>query len=145
MFSKRIKILRKKKGWSQEQLGRKLNITQGAISQWENGITMPSAEQLLSLSLLFNCSISNLLGKTDDCIDDDMLDIVNELPDELLEKHGNVLDAQREYEAQKKEAVPLDGLDAEFKEKISRLNPKNRERMAAYLDGLLDSQDTQSP
>lgn len=36
-------------------------------------------------------------------------------------------------------------LDAEFQDKLSRLSPKNMERMAAYLDGLLDSQDTPAP
>ena len=43
----------------------------------------------------------------------------------------------------KKEAVTADSFDTMFSEKITRLTPENRERMAAYLDGLLDSQDTQ--
>ena len=136
MFSKQIKDLRKEKGWSQAQLARKLNITQGAVSQWENGITMPSADQLLSISLLFNRSIANLLGKSDDYVDEKILDVVNEIPNELLEKHGNVLEAQREYEAQKKEAVPMDDLDDRLVDMLVSLSPDQVQRVMDFVAGM---------
>lgn len=37
-----IKEARERLGISQEELARRLNVTKGAISQWENGITAPS-------------------------------------------------------------------------------------------------------
>lgn len=45
----------------------------------------------------------------------------------------------------KKEPAISDGLDAEFSARVGRLNPANREKMLAYLDGLLDSQAEQAP
>jgi len=45
----------------------------------------------------------------------------------------------------KKEPATADGLDAEFSARVGRLNPANREKMLAYLDGLLDSQAAQVP
>lgn len=38
-FNERIKEFRRERGYSQEQIARKLHITQGAVSQWEKGIT----------------------------------------------------------------------------------------------------------
>ena len=45
----------------------------------------------------------------------------------------------------KKEPATAGGLDAEFNARVGRLNPANREKMLAYLDGLLDSQAEQAP
>lgn len=47
MLNERIKQLRKQSGYSQMQLAKKLHLTQGAISQWENGLTVPAADQLV--------------------------------------------------------------------------------------------------
>ena len=38
--------LRRKQGLSQAQLAEKLNITQGAVSQWEMGLSKPKSEIL---------------------------------------------------------------------------------------------------
>jgi transcriptional regulator with XRE-family HTH domain len=35
----RIRLLRQAKGLSQAQLGERVGVTAGAISQWENGLT----------------------------------------------------------------------------------------------------------
>ena len=62
MLNDTIKSLRKKKGMSQAQIAIKLGITQGAVSQWEKGITQPGADQLLALSKLFGVSVFELKG-----------------------------------------------------------------------------------
>ena len=59
----RIRELRKKAGYSQQQMARKLHLTQGAISQWENGITVPAADQLSALADVFEISVDELLGR----------------------------------------------------------------------------------
>lgn len=46
----RIKSARKSLGLSQELLAKKISVTKGAISQWENDITIASAESYLSIS-----------------------------------------------------------------------------------------------
>lgn len=62
MLNDTIKSLRKKKGMSQAQIAIKLGITQGAVSQWEKGLTQPGADQLLALSKLFGVSVFELKG-----------------------------------------------------------------------------------
>ena len=63
MLNERIRKLRKDRGYSQEQMARKLHISQGAVSQWENGITTPSAEQITAIADLFGISADILLGR----------------------------------------------------------------------------------
>ena len=56
-LNERIRELRKKAGYSQQQMARKLHLTQGAISQWENGITVPAADQLSALADVFEITL----------------------------------------------------------------------------------------
>ncbi len=59
-IGKRIAILRKQKGWSQMELAEKLNVTDKAVSKWENG-GMPSIDLLPKLSEIFNVTIDHLI------------------------------------------------------------------------------------
>lgn len=63
MLGEKIRQLRKQKGYSQEQLARKLDITQGAVSQWEKNITTPAADQLRSLAEIFEITVDSLLSE----------------------------------------------------------------------------------
>jgi repressor LexA len=56
MIGKNIKRLRREAGYSQEQLARKLNVTQGAVSHWEQGSANPDMSLLKKLAELFNVS-----------------------------------------------------------------------------------------
>lgn len=57
-----IKKLRENSGLSQIELAKQLNVTQGAVSQWEVGMTKPSIETIIKLSVIFNCTTDELLG-----------------------------------------------------------------------------------
>jgi len=57
----RIAMLRKKNGFTQEELAEKFNITAQAISKWENGHTLPETALLPLLSKLLNSSIDSIL------------------------------------------------------------------------------------
>ena len=61
MLGENILKLRKKNGFSQEQLGEKINVTRQTISNWELGETAPNPEQLKLLSQSLNISIDELL------------------------------------------------------------------------------------
>ena len=61
MLGKKILELRKKRGFTQEQLGDKICVTRQTISNWELGETFPNPEQLKSLSKILNVSIDELL------------------------------------------------------------------------------------
>lgn len=63
MLNEKIKALRKQHGYSQQQIANKMHITQGAISQWENGLTVPVADQLVSLANIFDITVDELLER----------------------------------------------------------------------------------
>ena len=61
-FGMLIKQLRKEKGWSQQQLANKLQVTKAAVSTYERNIRTPSAEILKTMAVIFNVSANYLLG-----------------------------------------------------------------------------------
>ncbi len=63
MFGENLKILRKEKGFSQEQLATRLNVVRQTISKWEKGISVPDAELLIQLAEVLDVTVSDLLGK----------------------------------------------------------------------------------
>ena len=50
MLNENIKIIRKSKGLSQEELAVRLNVVRQTISKWENGLSVPDADMLISVS-----------------------------------------------------------------------------------------------
>ena len=61
-FNEKLIELRKKAGFSQEQLGDKLDVTRQTVSKWELGETTPEMEKLIRMSEIFNISIDELIG-----------------------------------------------------------------------------------
>ena len=50
MLNENIKISRKSKGLSQDELAIKLNVVRQTVSKWERGLSVPDSEMLISLS-----------------------------------------------------------------------------------------------
>ena len=63
MLCDNIKAIRKSKGLSQEELAVKLNVVRQTISKWEQGLSVPDANMLLSLSEALDTPVSVLLGE----------------------------------------------------------------------------------
>lgn len=61
-IGKFISSLRKEKGYTQEQLAEKLNVSNKSISRWENGNTMPDLSLMPKLCELLEISINELLS-----------------------------------------------------------------------------------
>lgn len=61
-FGLRLKKLRRKKKLSQAQLAAKLNVTKSSISAYERNISIPPAETIKQLALIFNVTTDYLLG-----------------------------------------------------------------------------------
>ena len=57
-FSEKIYNLRKQHKISQKDLGKKLGISNRAVSKWETGISVPSTENFVKLSEIFGVNIS---------------------------------------------------------------------------------------
>lgn len=53
----KIQTLRTSKGWSQEELAKKLGTTAPNVSRWENNHGVPSVDSLKDLSKLFGVSV----------------------------------------------------------------------------------------
>lgn len=57
-----IKKLRESKGFSQEMVAEKLEVSRQAVSKWENNLSEPSTENLLKLSKLFEIEVDFLIN-----------------------------------------------------------------------------------
>ncbi len=64
MLNENIKAIRKSKGLSQEELAVKLNVVRQTISKWENGLSVPDSDMLISISEVLETPVSTLLGET---------------------------------------------------------------------------------
>lgn len=63
MLKENIKQLRKSRGLSQEELAIKLNVVRQTISKWEQGLSVPDSEMLISISEVLEMPVSTLLGE----------------------------------------------------------------------------------
>lgn len=82
-FNEKLKVLRTEKGYTQEEIATKLNISRQSVSKWENGINEPDIETLKKICIIFNCSISDL-------IDDDK-EVTNSKDKNLVSKIDNLI------------------------------------------------------
>ena len=64
MLSENIKTIRKSKGLSQEELAVKLNVVRQTISKWEQGVSVPDSDMLISLSEALKTPVSTLIGES---------------------------------------------------------------------------------
>ena len=74
-IGKKIMELRKKTGFSQEELAEKVGVARQTISKWELGETSPDLKQAKKLSEIFNVSL-------DELVDNDIREV-------LVEKASN--------------------------------------------------------
>lgn len=63
-FSDKLIALRKKAGWSQEELAERLNVSRQSVSKWESAQSMPDIDKILQLSSLFSVTTDCLLKDT---------------------------------------------------------------------------------
>ena len=61
IFADKLIDLRKKNGWSQEELAEKLNVSRQAVSKWEGAQSVPDMSRIIQLSELFGVSTDYLL------------------------------------------------------------------------------------
>ncbi len=61
IFADKLITLRKKSGWSQEELAEQMNVSRQSVSKWEGAQSIPDLGKMLRLSELFNVSLDYLL------------------------------------------------------------------------------------
>lgn len=65
-FKDRIKKLREERGWTQDDVAKRLDVTRATIAHYETGRKTPREDTLKKLADIFNVSIDYLLGNTDE-------------------------------------------------------------------------------
>ena len=63
MLNENVKAIRKSKGLSQQQLAVKLNVVRQTVSKWEQGLSVPDSDMLISISEALETPVSTLLGE----------------------------------------------------------------------------------
>jgi len=97
-----IKDLRKKNGFTQEELAERLGVTYQAVSKWENDTGMPDISQVVPLASIFGVSTDVLFGIADTTENEEAWKIVQHAGG--IEKYGEVETYLNAYD------VLLDGL-----------------------------------
>ncbi len=60
-LSDKIMQERKKQGWSQEELGERLEVSRQSVSKWESGLSIPDLDKIIAMSELFGVTTDYLL------------------------------------------------------------------------------------
>lgn len=111
-----LKLLRKERNLTQEDLSKILKIGQATIACYENGTREPHILSLIAYANFFECSIDYLVGRSDD--------------------FGNV--------TVKKNDGALTADEQALIETFRKLNTKNRMHVSAYADVRLEQQESGS-
>ncbi|MBO4308660.1 MAG: helix-turn-helix transcriptional regulator [Clostridia bacterium] len=61
ILSEKIMTLRRRNGWSQEELAERLDVSRQSVSKWEMGQSVPELDKIVQMSNLFGVSTDTLL------------------------------------------------------------------------------------
>lgn len=67
-FADKLTMLRRSRGYSQEALAEKLEVSRQAVSKWETGQSEPEIASLLAISRLFQVTVDYLIREDSDCV-----------------------------------------------------------------------------
>ena len=73
---------RKRKGLSQEEVANSLNVSRQSVSLWECDQTIPTLDNLIALSKLYETSVDILTGQKS-------FEVSNEIKEPIIEKEDN--------------------------------------------------------
>lgn len=91
----KIKELRLKRKLSMRQVAKDLDIPYTTYISYEKETHEPNSEILIRLADYFNCSIDYLIGRSDQEVDNSVLDKVAMIDQDILETTGNIYQAQK--------------------------------------------------
>ena len=94
IMADKIIILRKKNGWSQEELAEKMGVSRQSVSKWEGAQSVPDLKKILQLAELFGVTTDYLLKDSieneeytqDDIADDNVRKVSLAQANEFLEQ-----------------------------------------------------------
>lgn len=104
IFADKLIQLRKKSGWSQEELAQQLNVSRQAVSKWEGAQSVPDLDRILQLSRLFGVSTDYLLK--DELEDHAVVDAPEVAPDT---RKVSMAEASEFLRIKQETAIPIAG------------------------------------
>ena len=60
-LAEKITLLRRQRGWSQEDLAERMGVSRQSVSKWESAQSIPDINRILELSRIFEVSTDYLL------------------------------------------------------------------------------------
>ena len=134
-FSFKLKSLRELRGWTQEDLARRLKVTRSTVGNYELGYRTPTFEHLEAIADIFNCPISYL---------------VEEIEIAEIKHDGgfpSFIIKDKNFDKMILESVP--GQDNELiiecVDKVRKLPEHTLEVLKSYLDFLLSQSQADEP
>lgn len=100
-FGDNLKLIRKNKKMSQEDLAEKVNVSRQSVSKWETGESYPEMNNILELCKIFNCKINDL-------VHEDMSDI-SSLDEEIIMKVVKLNEKKQKHVKALSHAISLIG------------------------------------
>ncbi|RYY37163.1 MAG: XRE family transcriptional regulator [Sphingobacteriaceae bacterium] len=94
-LGKKIRLLRHQKGWSQEDVAKKLDISIPAFSKIETGITDINLSRLEQIATLFEMSVVQLLTFNDTEEEQKFANELETIHKKLTERETEVIDLQK--------------------------------------------------
>ena len=94
-LGKKIRLLRHQKGWSQEDVAKKLDISIPAFSKIETGITDINLSRLEQIAILFDMTVVQLLTFNDSEQDQKFVNELETVNKKLMDRETEVIDLQK--------------------------------------------------
>ncbi|TWR31660.1 helix-turn-helix transcriptional regulator [Mucilaginibacter pallidiroseus] len=94
-LGKKIRLLRHQKGWSQEEVAKRLDISIPAFSKIETGITDINLSRLEQISALFEMSVVQLLTYNEVAQDQKIASELESVNKKLMDRETEVIDLQK--------------------------------------------------
>ncbi|WP_333575837.1 helix-turn-helix domain-containing protein [Sphingobacterium sp.] len=92
---KKIRLLRHQKGWSQQDVAKKLGISIPAFSKIETGITDLNLSRLIQIAKLFNFTAVQLLSFSETDNVNDYVDGISSIQQKLKEREEEIIQLQK--------------------------------------------------
>ncbi|TFF33268.1 helix-turn-helix domain-containing protein [Mucilaginibacter psychrotolerans] len=94
-LGKKIRLLRHQKGWSQEEVAKRLDISIPAFSKIETGITDINLSRLEQIAALFEMSVVTLLTYNETEHDQKIASELESVNKKLMDRETEVIDLQK--------------------------------------------------
>lgn len=156
-FLERVLSLIKTRGITKNKMLRDLNLGKNSFLNWEQRGTIPGGDTLQKIANYFSVSVDYLLGKSENAIDDSVLDRVNSIEPDILEAcDGNLntaekwqeerddltsrLEAAHEIYKQAQKKQPTEKQAAAI-DKIKNMSPDELQQAEVFLDFIISKRE----